>query len=85
MRPTREEFIEQVRVNLSRYLEANRGVTIEQMARRTGYAEQTIHKFRAGTIVTMPVAVALVASYAELGRELCCPCCGHYLHPDPIG
>ena len=85
MRPTRSQFLRQVQVNLNRYLERNRGESAASIAGRTGYAEQTIHKFRAGTILTMPVAVALIVSIPELGRDLSCPCCGATLHPATTG
>lgn len=78
-RMTNKEFAEQVRVNLVRYLEANRWLDVSGVAAQTGYSRTAIHKFRSGQIVTFPVATRLVECYPELGRDTCCPCCGRRL------
>jgi len=74
--PTRAEALEQVRVNLLRYLEKYPNIDIYIIARATGYSYDAIQKYRNGDLVTAPVARAIVRSYPEIGRGIACPHCG---------
>ena len=72
----RSELVEQVRVNLLRYLEQNRGVTVAATARAAGYAPNSLRKFIARKDRSLPMAVALVRAIPEIGAGLACPHCG---------
>lgn len=71
----KDEVLEQVRVNLLRYLEQNKQVDLHMVARRIGYSYGAVQKFASNEVVTVPVASMLVAAYPEVGEGLVCPHC----------
>lgn len=74
---TREEVLEQVRVNLLRYLERHQAMSLKLVAQRIGYSYEATQKFANGTVVTGPVALKLIQSFPEIGDGVICPFCGH--------
>ena len=73
----KDEALEQVRVNLLRFLERNKHISLAVMAAHTGYSYDTLKHYRNGDSMTVPVATTLIASYPEIGEGLVCRHCGH--------
>jgi len=73
--PTRAEALEQVRVNLLRYLERHPYITMHIIAADIHYSYDAVAKFVNGERVTVPVAMAIVDAYPEIGSGMVCPHC----------
>jgi hypothetical protein len=73
--PTKAEMLEQVRVNLIRFMEKYQHVDLHMIAAVTGYSYESIQKYRNGEIVTVPVASAIVRHYPGVGEGIVCPHC----------
>ena len=73
----KDEMLEQVRVNLLRYIERNKyNKDLVTVAFDTGYSYSSIIQFARGDRLTIPVAIALIHAYPALGDGLACPSCG---------
>ena len=69
-------MVKQIRLNFLEFLEGERDLGPLDVAEATGYSYESIKAFRNGNQVTLPIAMALVASYPVLGQDLACPHCG---------
>ena len=72
---TKSEMLEQVRVNLMRFLEKYKYQDMHIIAKDIGYSYEALKSFRNGERVTLPLAAALVENFPELGEGLTCPHC----------
>ena len=79
---TRAEAIEQVRVNLLRYLELHRNVTPSDVAARTGYTKRMIWRFLRKDCPSLVLSQKILMCYPEVGDGLAfiCPHCGRLPH-----
>ncbi len=73
----KEEVIEQVRVNLLRYLENNQGITRKDIAARCAYSSRTIDNFIQKENTSYRLVMMLVLSFPEIGDGMPgqCPHC----------
>ncbi len=73
-----DDFKEQVRVNLLRYLDANGAIGRDTawVAHKAGCSVVTIQHFANGSRVSLRRACILVQRIPELGGQIICPTCG---------
>ncbi len=71
-----EEFLDLVRHRLAVILEEDHQLRVSDVAARSGYAVNTIQKFRAGSAPSMRVAAVLADTIPELLAPLRCRDCG---------
>lgn len=76
---TKDEVLEQVRVNLLRFLDKHKNISSSILAADVHYSYDAIAKFANGERVTVPMATALVEIYPELGEGMVCPHCARLM------
>lgn len=71
---TKEEVVEQVRVELVRYLEAHREVSVRDVAEGCGYDIKSVYRFMQRVDNSLVMAQKIINEFEEIGLGLPCVC-----------